>query len=95
MKELLCVEMLLPYLRIACDSIDSGSTATAATGSITDLIAIVSCCIDAAIRSIIAFDRIGADPNSEYKNFHNTRTTRLILPNPFGTLNAQFGGAKA
>lgn len=55
------------------------------------LIAVASRCIDAAVRSTIAFDRIGADPNSKYENFRSTRTTRLVLTNPFGTLHAQFG----
>jgi len=56
-----------------------------------DLVNVVSICVDSAIRSTIAFDRVGADPNSEYENYRITRTKRLVLTNIFGTLHAQFG----
>lgn len=49
----------------------------------------VACqCIDSAIRSTIAFDRVGAMPGSEYKNYESTRTKRLVVTNIFGTLHA-------
>lgn len=49
----------------------------------------VACqCIESAIRSTIAFDRVGALPNSPYTDFKSTRTRRLVLTNIFGTLHA-------
>jgi hypothetical protein len=49
----------------------------------------VACtCINSAIQSTIAFDRVGADPNSPYANFAPTRTKRLVVTNIFGTLHA-------
>jgi hypothetical protein len=52
----------------------------------------VACqCIDAAIRSTVAFDRIGAPDDSPYEGYEMTRTARLIVTNIFGTLHAQFG----
>lgn len=56
-----------------------------------NLIKVASRCIDSAIRSTVAFDRVGADENSEYVNYKSTRTKRLVLTNIFGTLHAQFG----
>ncbi|KAF2844439.1 hypothetical protein T440DRAFT_326547 [Plenodomus tracheiphilus IPT5] len=47
-------------------------------------------CIDAAIRSTVAFDRVGDLSSSEYKNYISTRTVRLKVTNIFGTLHAQF-----
>jgi hypothetical protein len=48
-------------------------------------------CINAAIQSTIAFDRVGAPEHSEYTGFKSTRTQRLVLTNIFGTMHAQFG----
>jgi hypothetical protein len=49
----------------------------------------VACeCINAAIQSTTAFDRIGAPEDSIYKDFILARPCRL---NVFGTLHAQFG----
>ncbi|PSN58572.1 hypothetical protein BS50DRAFT_580643 [Corynespora cassiicola Philippines] len=48
-------------------------------------------CITSAIRSTIAFDRVGANPNEVYTRFENKRPKRLILTNIFGTIHAQFG----
>ncbi|KAF2687795.1 hypothetical protein K458DRAFT_170339 [Lentithecium fluviatile CBS 122367] len=48
-------------------------------------------CIESAIQSTIAFDRIGADPASGYFGFTSKRRGRLILTNIVGTLHAQFG----
>ena len=49
----------------------------------------VACtCINSAIQSTIAFDRVGADPESPYTNFRPTRTKRLVVTNIFGTLHA-------
>ena len=45
-------------------------------------------CIECAIWSTIAFDRVGADPDSPYENFRSTRTKRLNVTNIFGTLHA-------
>ena len=45
-------------------------------------------CIKSAIQSTIAFDRVGADPKTEYDRFIETPKERLILTNIFGTLHA-------
>ncbi|KAL5407815.1 hypothetical protein PMIN04_011602 [Paraphaeosphaeria minitans] len=52
---------------------------------------IVQKCVESAIQSTIAFDRIGADENTPYRNYESQRRSRLIVPNVFGTLHAQFG----
>jgi len=56
-----------------------------------DIISITSQCIESAIKSTIAFDRVGALENSLYVGFKSTRNTRLVLTHIFGTLHAQFG----
>ncbi|OSS44328.1 hypothetical protein B5807_11072 [Epicoccum nigrum] len=49
-------------------------------------------CINAAIQSTIAFDRVGAAPDSKYVKFDaSARTRRLVVTNIFGTMHAQFG----
>ncbi|KAJ4345059.1 hypothetical protein N0V95_005968 [Ascochyta clinopodiicola] len=49
-------------------------------------------CISAAIQSTIAFDRVGAAPDSKYVKFDaSARTRRLVVTNIFGTMHAQFG----
>lgn len=45
-------------------------------------------CIESAIRSTIAFDRVGAPEDSKYFDFQSQRRGRLILTNIFGTLHA-------
>ncbi|KAL6707813.1 hypothetical protein ACN47E_003713 [Coniothyrium glycines] len=56
-----------------------------------DIINIACRGIDSAIRSTVAFDRVGADPTSPYNDYRSTRTKRLVVTNIFGTLHAQFG----
>lgn len=53
-----------------------------------DIIKIACRCIDSAIRSTVAFDRVGASPESEYKDHKSTRNKRLVVTNIFGTLHA-------
>ncbi|KAF9728474.1 hypothetical protein PMIN04_010457 [Paraphaeosphaeria minitans] len=53
--------------------------------------AIANQCIDAAIRSTVAFDRIGAPNDRPYERYEMQRTSRLVVTNIFGTLHAQFG----
>ncbi|KAJ4303234.1 hypothetical protein N0V90_002127 [Kalmusia sp. IMI 367209] len=48
-------------------------------------------CIESAIQSTIAFDRIGAHEADPYTPYVSQRRSRLIVPNIFGTLHAQFG----
>ncbi|CAG5158209.1 uncharacterized protein ALTATR162_LOCUS5039 [Alternaria atra] len=48
-------------------------------------------CINAAIQSTIAFNRVGKEPSSIYQYFQPTRKKRLIVTNIFSTLHAQFG----
>lgn len=46
-------------------------------------------CINAAIQSTIAFDRVGAARDSKYVKFDaNARTRRLVVTNIFGTMHA-------
>jgi hypothetical protein len=52
------------------------------------IIKIACQCINAAIRSTIAFDRVGEEPGSQYHYFQPTRKKRLIVTNIFGTLHA-------
>lgn len=61
------------------------------TESQRKIIAVAAQCIDCAFRSTIAFDRIGAAPDSPYDGFKSTRRRRLVVTNIFGTLHAQFG----
>jgi len=53
-----------------------------------NIIKIACQCIDAAIRSTIAFDRVGEEPGSTYEYFQPTRKKRLFVTNVFGTLHA-------
>lgn len=55
------------------------------------IISLASICIESAIKSTIAFDRVGAHDDSPYEGLQSTRKTRLIVTNIFGTLHAQFG----
>jgi hypothetical protein len=56
-----------------------------------EMINLASVCIQAAIQSTIAFDRVGAQENSHYEGYRSTRTERLVLTNIFGTMHAQYG----
>jgi hypothetical protein len=74
------------------------STPTSRSAQMVDLsetqqqiVEVASQCIESAIQSTIAFDRVGAPNDSPYEGFKSTRTTRLVLTNIFGTLHAQFG----
>ncbi|KAH5982901.1 hypothetical protein HBI68_255420 [Parastagonospora nodorum] len=55
------------------------------------MIKLACICIEAAVRSTIAFDRIGAPEGSRYEGYKSTRTERLVVTNIFGTMHAQFG----
>jgi hypothetical protein len=52
------------------------------------IIRIAAKCINSAIQSTIAFDRVGARPNSLYEKFKCTRKRRLAVTNIFGTMHA-------
>jgi hypothetical protein len=56
-----------------------------------EMIGVACLCINSAVRSTIAFDRVGALENSPYKGYKSTRAHRLIVTNIFGTVHAQFG----
>lgn len=45
-------------------------------------------CIRGAVKSTIAFDRVGANPEHEYVRYVSQREGRLPLTNTFGTLHA-------
>ncbi|KAH8701177.1 hypothetical protein GQ44DRAFT_832052 [Phaeosphaeriaceae sp. PMI808] len=89
--------ILRPYLRIAIHTFTPlpQQNLLAATADLAEdqrqVIETACQCIDAAIRSTIAFDRVGANPDSSYEEFQSTRTERLVVTNIFGTLHAQFG----
>jgi hypothetical protein len=48
-------------------------------------------CIDSAVQSTIAFDRVDAPEDSPYKNYKSMRAHWLIVTNILGTVHAQFG----
>ena len=52
------------------------------------IIWIAAKCVNSAIQSTIAFDRVGAPPDSPYQKFKCTRTRRLVVTNIFGTMHA-------
>ncbi|KAH8707148.1 hypothetical protein GQ44DRAFT_777442 [Phaeosphaeriaceae sp. PMI808] len=60
------------------------------TGSAQELKAMGQC-IESAIQSTVAFDRVGATLDSEYRDYQSTRTKRLVVTNIVGILHAQFG----
>ncbi|KAF1942436.1 hypothetical protein EJ02DRAFT_168438 [Clathrospora elynae] len=77
---------------------NSSSTPTSRNVQMVDLnedqqnmLRICAQCIDSAMRSTIAFDRVGADPDSPYTYFEVSRPKRLVVTNIFGTLHAQWG----
>lgn len=88
--------MLRPYLKLASHTLEFPHPPPGTTGA-TDyilsedqqnIIKIACQCINAAIRSTIAFDRVGEEPGSTYHYFQPTRKKRLIVTNIFGTLHA-------
>jgi hypothetical protein len=56
-----------------------------------DMISLACLCINSAVQSTIAFDRVGASEDSPYKDYKSTRAHRLIVTNIVGTVHAQFG----
>lgn len=89
--------MLRPYLRMATH--DPGlvttphqSSSTARSSNLSEsqreIIKNAHRCIECAIKSTVAFDRVGADKDSPYQNYQSTRTKRLVVTNIFGTLHA-------
>lgn len=53
------------------------------------IVKVAAMCINAAIQSTIAFDRVGAAPESTYNKFDaSARTRRLVVTNIFGTMHA-------
>ncbi|KAI8938994.1 hypothetical protein NX059_004838 [Plenodomus lindquistii] len=98
--------MLRPYLRIASHVLEFPPAPATAnqynseeahvhmvdlTEDQQKIIEIACKCIESAVRSTIAFDRVGAEPDSAYTGYQSKRTKRLIVTNIFGTLHAQFG----
>jgi hypothetical protein len=56
-----------------------------------DMMNLACMCINSAVQSTIAFDRVGAPEGSPYENCKSTGAHRLIVTNIFGTVHAQFG----
>jgi hypothetical protein len=79
--------MLRPYLKLASHELEFPSMVEL-TDDQKKIIEVVCKCINSAIRSTIAFDRVGAKPDSAYEDFTPTRKERLIVTNIFGTLHA-------
>lgn len=80
------------------DSVTTPTYRHRSRGGIVDLsqdqnqvLEVALACINSAIQSTIAFDRVGADPSTPYNRCIDTPRERLILTNIFGTLHAQFG----
>ncbi|KAF2785843.1 hypothetical protein K505DRAFT_368750 [Melanomma pulvis-pyrius CBS 109.77] len=48
-------------------------------------------CVESAIQSTIAFDRVGEEAGTAYVPYVDISKERLIVTNIFGTLHAQFG----
>jgi hypothetical protein len=96
--------MLRPCLELATNSIEFprsiGSfhrndheispVTTTRTTRRDEIVTFANQCIESTIQSTIAFDRVSAPENRLYEGYKSTCTTRLILPNLFGTLHAQF-----
>ncbi|KAH8698055.1 hypothetical protein GQ44DRAFT_733416 [Phaeosphaeriaceae sp. PMI808] len=56
-----------------------------------NMIQVACLCINSAIQSTVAFDRVGASKDNLYEGYISMRTTRPATTNIFGTLHAQFG----
>ncbi|KAF2802024.1 uncharacterized protein BDZ99DRAFT_527970 [Mytilinidion resinicola] len=98
-------KMDLPPL--ACDSSQLGSPSTPSTPDQVQargnmlvefnaeqlrLIEVSKRCVDAAIQSTVAFDRVGVDPSLPWKLGDSDHIPeRFIVTNIFGTAHAQFG----
>ncbi|KAF2272121.1 uncharacterized protein EI97DRAFT_234236 [Westerdykella ornata] len=55
------------------------------------IVEVARLCVESAIQSTIAFDRVGHQPNDVYRKYVDTPKGRLIVTNIFGTMHAQFG----
>lgn len=77
--------VLRPALFVALEKARESPTSNAQSTELSDL---AYQCVEAAIQSTIAFDRVGAPPDSPYNDYISTRTGRLIVTNIFGTLHA-------
>jgi hypothetical protein len=78
--------LLLPYLRMVARKRDIQSTFEQTPALLQKVIDVTNRCVDIAIQSIIARDRIGALPDSLYEGYQITRTHRQMLTND--TINA-------
>jgi hypothetical protein len=52
------------------------------------VITVAAQCVNSAIQSTIAFDRVGADPDKPYDRYMETPEKRFTVTNIFGTLHA-------
>jgi hypothetical protein len=76
--------ILRPYIRIVIQFVRNEDDRLS-----DEMIETSRTCIDAAIHSTIAFDRVGAAPNSNYVHFDaGSRIHRLMVTNIFGTTHA-------
>jgi len=96
--------VLRPFLRIAVEQTSTVKSPGNALGTVTtptnttpfansvslnhDNFGLVKECIQSAIQSTIAFDRVNAVAGEPYTDYRSQRRGRLILTNIFGTLHA-------
>jgi hypothetical protein len=80
--------VLRPYLKLASHELEFPTRPSDLTENQKEIIGVAIKCINSAIQSTVAFDRVDADPNRPYANFAPTRTKRLVVTNIFGTLHA-------
>jgi hypothetical protein len=89
--------VLRPYLKLVSHALEFppqplGSTGDSQVVELSEdqqnIIKHACQCIDSAIRSTIAFDRVGEEPGRNYQYFTPTRKKRLVVTNIFGTLHA-------
>jgi hypothetical protein len=79
--------ILRPCLQIAVHTTDFPSD-SAEVSDQQSIIQMAAKCIKGAIKSTIAFDRVGAESDSPYEGFKCTRTQRLVVTNIFSTMHA-------
>jgi hypothetical protein len=81
--------LLRPYLEIVRDCECFSATMDKPSAGQGGLIGVIHSWVQAAVASIIAFDRIGAGTDSVYEIFQSTNNSPVMLSNPVKSLHAQ------
>ncbi|RMZ71824.1 c6 zinc finger domain-containing [Pyrenophora seminiperda CCB06] len=81
-------KLLRPYLGIVrnCDTTALDKLSVCQQG----FIKVVLTWVQSALSNLIVYDRIGADPNSEYEAYRSTSKIPVMLASPINTLHAEF-----